>query len=170
MALELQSCGTGGTAYTQKTCVVNTATGTSEEVISMGSAPNGDTIYYTKSTAAAGKGTAWAQKGYRFNDQGQLYSLGALPRQINNPKPYLGTPVTSADPQDFQYLTDSQPGAGSWKMYWRNVFPWWENVFGVRQESMPQGALNAEDITNERGLKIGATLALLYLYAKSRQD
>ena len=70
MALELQSCGTGGTAYTQKTCVVNTATGTSEEVISMGNAPNGDTIYYTKSTAAAGKGTAWAQKGYRFNDQG----------------------------------------------------------------------------------------------------
>lgn len=174
MSLSIGPCSSsqGGTAYTQKNCIIDSATGTSEEIISMTTRADGSTIYYTKSTSAAGAGQAWAQRGYTRNSQGQLYSIsgtGALPQQINNPNPYLGTPVTSADPQDFQYLTDSRPGAASFQTYWSKVFPWWENVFGVRQTSVPEGVLNAEGYSNEAGLKIGATFALLYLYAKSRK-
>ena len=174
MSLSIGPCSSsqGGTAYTQKNCIIDSATGTSEEIISMTTRADGSTIYYTKSTSAAGAGQAWAQRGYTRNSQGHLYSIsgtGALPQQINNPNPYLGTPVTSADPQDFQYLTDSRPGATSFQTYWSKVFPWWENVFGVRQTSVPEGVLNAEGYSNEAGLKIGATFALLYLYAKSRK-
>jgi hypothetical protein len=48
------------------------------------------------------------------------------------------------------------------------VFPWWENVFGVRQSSLPQG-FTAEDVADERVLKMGAVFGLLYLYAKTRK-
>ncbi|MHA2036280.1 MAG: hypothetical protein ACW972_06965 [Promethearchaeota archaeon] len=173
MSLSIGPCSSseGGTAYTQKNCIINSATGTKEEIISMTTKPDGSTLYYTKSTSAAGPGAAWAQRGYTRNSSGELYAFsgsGGMPQQINNPKPYWGTPVTSADPQDFQYLTDSRPGAASFKSYWANIFPWWENVFGVRQSSPPQG-FSAEQLTKETGLKVGATLGLLYLYAKTRR-
>jgi len=151
MGLTMQPCGGGGTAYTQKNCIVDSATGTSEEIISMTTKADGSIIYYTKA-ASSSPGTAFVQKGYTRNSSGQLYSIsgsGGMPHQINNPKPYWGTPVASADPQVFQYLEDSQPGATSWRMYWANVFPWWENVFGVRQTTPPVGVLNAEGIFTE---------------------
>ena len=108
----------------------------------MGQGPYGP-IYYTKSQIGAGAGQAWVQRGYTRNAQGDFYSTGGVSKQINNPQPYAGTPVTSADPQDFQYLTDSAPGAGAWRMYWERIAPWWENVFGVRQSPAPS-SLNAE--------------------------
>lgn len=154
MTLNIQPCtgmGGGGTASTTKNCIVDSATGSQEEIISMGNGPNGP-IYYTKSTSAAGPGQAWAQRAYTRNMQGDLYSVygtGAVPRQINNPQPYAGTPVTSADPQDFTYLEDSAPGAGAFKKMTTYIGGWWMNIFGLRKEPAPQ-TLQAEgfDIPN----------------------
>ncbi len=61
-----------------------------------------------------------------------------MPHQINNPDGgVIGTPVTSADPQDIEYLEDIQPGAAARKKYDTFVAPWWYPVFGLRQDSAP---------------------------------
>ena len=134
--------GGGGTADTTKFCMVNSATGEQQEVISTKEGPSG-TIYYTKDTSNPPPGSAWTQQGFTRNLQGDFYSTGPAVRQINNPKPYAGTPVTSADPQDFTYLEESAPGAGAFKKMTTYIGGWWMNIFGLRKEPTPQ-TLRAE--------------------------
>lgn len=130
--------GGGGTSSTTKFCMVNSTTGEQQEVISTTNSPNG-TIYYTKDTTNPPPGTAWTQQGFTRNSQGEIYSTGGVVRQINNPKPYAGTPVTSADPQDFQYLTDSAPGAVAFRKMNTYIGDWWMNISGLRKEGAPIG-------------------------------
>ncbi len=152
--------GGGGTASTTKFCMVNSATGEQQEVISTKEGSNG-TIYYTKDMTNPPPGTAWTQQGFTRNSQGQIYSTGGVVRQINNPKPYAGTPVTSADPQDFQYLTDSAPGAVAFKKMNTFVGGWWMNIFGLRKEGAPIGQepnsinYSSESFTKSKAAKIG---------------
>tara|TARA_R110001606_G_C15350761_1_gene647520 strand:- start:1115 stop:1660 length:546 start_codon:yes stop_codon:yes gene_type:complete len=152
--------GGGGTASSTKFCMVNSATGEQQEVISTKEGSNG-TTYYTKDTTNPPPGTAWTQQGFTRNSQGQIYSTGGVVRQINNPKPYAGTPVTSADPQDFQYLTDSAPGAVAFRKMNTFVGGWWMNIFGLRKEGAPIGQepnsinYSSESFTKSKAAKIG---------------
>lgn len=150
MGLNIQPCsgmGGGGTANTTKNCIVDSATGNQEEIISMANGANGP-IYYTKSTSAAGPGQAFTQKAYTRDMQGNLYSVygaGGVVKQINNPQPYKGTPVTSADPQNFRYLEESAPGSNAFRKMNEFVSRWWMNTFGLKRENAPEN-LQAEDI------------------------
>ena len=168
--------GGGGTASTTKFCMVNSATGEQQEVISTTNGPNG-TVYYTKDTTNPPPGTAWTQQGYTRNAQGDIYSTGGVVRQINNPKPYAGTPVTSADPQDFQYLTDSAPGAVAFKKMNSFVGGWWMNTFGLRKEGAPIGqysslaSFSSEGIENMAKVGIGALAgAGIFAYIHKRKS
>lgn len=154
MSLEMKPCvglGGGGTADSTKNCIVDTSTGDQEEITSMETLPNGDTIYYTTTSSGAPKGTAMIQKGYRRNADGDLYSVygsGGVVKQINNPQPYAGTPVTSADPQVFKYLTDSAPGAVAFRKMNNYVGGWWMNIFGLKKEDAPIGQ-ESNEISSE---------------------
>ncbi len=144
MTLSMQPCQSvsgGGTAYTQKNCIYDSATGQEQEIITMESGgPMGNNIFCTKAPTTA-PGLAFVQKCYTRNMQGDFYSIsgsGGMPHQINNPDGgVIGKPVTSADPQDIEYLEDIQPGATSRKKYDTFVAPWWYPVFGLRQDSAP---------------------------------
>jgi|TARA_R110000824_G_scaffold106578_1_gene251808 hypothetical protein len=167
--------GGGGTASTTKFCMVNSSTGEQQEVISTADGANG-LIYYTKDTTDPPPGTAWTQQGFTRNSQGDIYSTGGVVRQINNPKPYAGTPVTSADPQDFQYLTDSAPGAVAFRKMNSFVGGWWMNIFGLRQEGAPIGQVsNRTNFSSEgvsKATKLGFSAlagAGLFAYLSRRQ-
>jgi len=166
MSYEMQPCSStsGGTAYTQKNCIVNTATGVSEEIISMQSGGAYGPIYYTKSQAGVGAGTAFTQRGFTRNANGDLYPIsgsGGMPRQINNPNPYYGTPVTSADPQDFEYLSNVAPGSGAFKKMTTYVGGWWMNIFGLNKEPTPK--INAEEVmmSDSKEAEINPRIGLL---------
>tara|TARA_R110000787_G_scaffold276853_1_gene385866 strand:- start:195 stop:704 length:510 start_codon:yes stop_codon:yes gene_type:complete len=151
--------GGGGTASTTKFCMVNSATGEQQEVISTTNGPNG-TVYYTKDTTNPPPGTAWTQQGYTRNAQGDIYSTGGVVRQINNPKPYAGTPVTSADPQDFQYLTDSAPGAVAFQKMNSFVGGWWMNIFGLKKEGAPIGQYSSRASFSSEGMESVAKVGM----------
>jgi hypothetical protein len=162
MAVTMQPCsgmGGGGTASTQKNCI-DDGSGNQEEIISMcgpgdntgncaGLGGGSNTVYCTKAPSDM-KGTAFVQKCYTRNSQGQLYSIsgsGGMPQQINrNTSGYYGNPVTSADPQDFTYLSSVRPGAQALAKQQNFVAPWWWNVFGLKQQQIGGGvAYNAEN-------------------------
>tara|TARA_R110002020_G_scaffold287028_3_gene502509 strand:- start:627 stop:1208 length:582 start_codon:yes stop_codon:yes gene_type:complete len=142
--------GGGGTVYTTKNCMYDSSTGKYEEINTMcgagdtggncaGIGGSGNDVFCTKAPSTM-KGTAWMQRCYTRDSQGNLYSIsgsGPMPQQINRQSGFYGNPVTSADPQDFTYLTEAQPGALSRAMYKNFIAPWWENVFGVRQQQPP---------------------------------
>ena len=162
MAITYEPCtgmGGGGTASTTKFCMVNSATGEQQEVISTTNGPNG-TVYYTKDTTNPPPGTAWTQQGYTRNAQGDIYSTGGVVRQINNPKPYAGTPVTSADPQDFQYLTDSAPGAVAFQKMNSFVGGWWMNIFGLKKEGAPIGQYSSKASFSSEGMESVAKVGM----------
>ena len=159
-----QSVSGGGTANTQKNCIYDSSTGQEQEIITMASGgPMGNPIFCTKAPTTA-KGIAFVQKCYTRNMQGDFYSIsgaGGMPHQINNPDGgVIGTPVTSADPQDIEYLKDIQPGAASRKKYDTYVAPWWFPVFGLRQGSAP-GSLQLSAETHEKVLKTAITYGLI---------
>ena len=168
-----QGMGGGGTASNTKFCMVNSATGEEQEIISESSGPYGP-IYYTKDTTNPPPGTAWTQQGFTRNSNGDFYSTGGVVKQINNPKPYAGTPLTSADPQDFTYLEESAPGAGAFQKMNSYVGGWWMNIFGLNQEPMPQGEERTEEEIkehkNKKALAIATTATVgvgaIYLIGK----
>ena len=190
MALEMRPCtgmGGGGTADTTKNCIYDTATGQEQEITTMcspgqtdGGCKNygGDNYTFcTKDYSNPPPGTAWVQKCYTRNLQGQIYSIsgsGGMPRQINNPNMVIGNPVTSADPQDIQYLQDSAPGSGAFKKMQTYVGGWWMNIFGLNQEPMPQGEEKTEEEVkehkNKKALAIATTATVgvgaIYLIGK----
>ena len=143
MTLEFRPCQTitgGGTIGTQKNCIFDTATGTEEEIITMksGGGPYGNDIFCTKAPSTM-RGTAFMQKCYTRDNQGSLYSIsgtGSMPIQLGGNAVY-GDPVTSADPQDINYLQNVAPGSFALKTYRTYVAGWWMNTFGLRQEGMP---------------------------------
>ena len=79
MTISIVPCPGGtGTAYTTTNCIYDSAAGTYEEIISTGGGgAYGGGTFCTKSESAAANmpGTAYAQKCYTRNAQGQLYSI-----------------------------------------------------------------------------------------------
>ena len=135
--------GGTGTAYTTTNCIYDSAAGTYEEIISTGGGgAYGGGTFCTKSESAAANmpGTAYAQKCYTRNAQGQLYSIygsGAMPYTVGGQPAQQGqTPVSSADPQIFAYLNESSPGSLSRFMQKNRVMPWYTNTFGTRKSQM----------------------------------
>ncbi len=145
-----QSVSGGGTANTQKNCIYDSATGQEQEIITMksGGGPMGNPIFCTKAPTTA-PGLAFVQKCYTRNMQGNFYSIsgtGGMPHQINNPDGgVIGNAVTSADPEDIEYLKNIQPGSAARKKYDTFIAPWWFPVFGLRHGSAPSSLqLSAE--------------------------
>lgn len=60
------------------------------------------------------------------------YTAGGQPAQQGQ------RAVSSADPQYFAYLEDSQPGAYSRKMQRERVMPWYTNTFGTMKAGLPE--------------------------------
>ena len=142
MVLQMRPCQTvasGGTAGTQKNCIFDTVTGTEEEIITMKSGgPYGGYIFCTKAPSNM-PGTAFMQKCYTRDNQGTFYSIsgtGGMPIQLGGQAVY-GDPVSSADPQDLEYLENVAPGSAALKKYRTYVAGWWMNTFGLRKEGMP---------------------------------
>jgi len=142
MTLNIQPCqsvSSSGGVYGQKNCIYDSVTGVEEEILTMkGGGPMGNQIYCTKAATSAA-GVAFGQKCYTQNVQGDFYSIsgtGLMPHQLGQ-SGVIGNPVTSADPQDINYLENIVPGAASQKKYETFVAPWWYPVFGLRQESAP---------------------------------
>ena len=135
--------GSTGTVYTTQNCMYDSATGTYEEIISEGPGGQYGDTFCTKSTAARlanMPGTAYAQKCYTRNAQGELYSIygsGAMPYTVGGQPAQRGQrAVSSADPQIFAYLNESSPGSLSRFMQRNRVMPWYTNTFGTRKSQM----------------------------------
>jgi len=160
MALSIQPCpGSSGTVYTTASCIHDSASGTYEEIISTGSGgPGGATSFCTKSQSVASgmAGTAWAQKCYTYNSNGDLYSIygnSAMPYTAGGQPAQQGQrAVSSADPQYFAYLEDSQPGAYSRKMQRERVMPWYTNTFGTMKSNLPQPQPVQDEEESKEGL------------------
>ena len=161
MTISMVPCPGGtGTAYTTTNCIYDSAAGTYEEIISTGGGgAYGGGTFCTKSESAAANmpGTAYAQKCYTRNAQGQLYSIygsGAMPYTVGGQPAQQGqTPVSSADPQIFAYLNQSSPGSLSRFMQRNRVMPWYTNTFGTRKSQMTMQEY--DEITDEEDTKGG---------------
>ena len=155
MALSMVPCPGGtGTAYTTTQCIYDDTTGTYEQIISSGGGgAYGGGTFCTKSEAAAANmpGTAWAERCYTRNAQGELYSIygsGAMPYTVaGNPAQQGQTPLSSADPQYWTYMNQSRPGSLSRFMQKNRVMPWYTNTFGTRKSQMTMQEY--DDVTDE---------------------
>ena len=154
------SCGGGATANTTLNCICDTdaagnaVQGTCEPVgweSSQGGGYGGS--YCTKSTSGAAgmAGTAWVQKCYTRNSQGQMYSIWGskgMPSTVGGQPAQQGlTTMSGADPQWDTYLNQSQPGALSRAMQKNRVMPWYTNTFGTKKSQMSMQ--DYEDMTDE---------------------
>ncbi len=157
------SCGGGVTANDQLNCICDThvvagevvaVQGTCEPVgweSSQGGGYGGS--YCTKSTSGAAgmPGTAWVQKCYTRNSQGQMYSIWGskgMPYTVGGQPAQKGlTTMSGADPQWETYLNQSQPGALSRFMQKNRVMPWYTNTFGTKKSQMSMQ--DYEDMTDE---------------------
>ena len=157
------SCGGGVTANDQLNCICDThvvagevvaVQGTCEPVgweSSQGGGYGGS--YCTKSTSGAAgmAGTAWVQKCYTRNSQGEMYSIWGskgMPYTVGGQPAQQGlTTMSGADPQWNTYLNQSQPGALSRFMQKNRVMPWYTNTFGTKQSQMSMQ--DYEDMTDE---------------------
>ena len=154
------SCGGGADVNTQLNCICDTdgagnaVQGTCEPVgweSSQGGGYGGS--YCTKSTSGAAgmAGTAWVQKCYTRNSQGQMYSIWGskgMPSTVGGQPAQKGlTTMSGADPQWDTYLNQSQPGALSRFMQKNRVMPWYTNTFGTKKSQMSMQ--DYEDMTDE---------------------
>ncbi len=160
MTISMVPCpGSTGTVYTTQNCIYDSATGTYEEIISEGPGGQYGDTFCTKSTAAAANmpGTAYAQKCYTRNAQGDLYSIygsGAMPYTAGGQPAQRGQrAVSSADPQIFAYLNESSPGSLSRFMQKNRVMPWYTNTFGTRKSQMTMQEY--DEISDEEETKGG---------------
>jgi len=145
------SCGGGADVNTQLNCICDTdaagnaVAGTCEPVgweSSQGGGYGGS--YCTKSTSGAAgmAGTAWVQKCYTRNSQGNLYSIWGskgMPYTVGGQPAQKGlTTMSGADSQWDEYLNNSQPGSLSRFMQKNRIMPWYTNTFGTKKGAIPQ--------------------------------
>jgi hypothetical protein len=154
------SCGGGATVNDQLNCICDTdaagnaVSGTCEPVgweSSQGGGYGGTYCTKSESGAAGMAGTAWVQKCYTRNSQGNLYSVygsKGMPYTVGGQPAQRGlTTMSGADPQWNTYLNQSQPGALSRFMQKNREMPWYTNTFGTRKSQMSMQ--DYEELTDE---------------------